>query len=492
MKRIIFVLFILIFVALNSESFTEYFNDNSDPSDWAMQGDYTYVTEDEGTSYFLRLTHDGNSGELSSAFYKVSSFQNVGWTINATIRISSTDLTGEGLTFVWVNAANISEESDLIGPSYPDQAAPLKGGYGFEFDHSKNQGDANSQEYTHVVALPLIVDPGTSQNLVHINGLETNFSSDNQYYENDGWIDIELSCVQNGNDANLTFKYKHENDSSWETNQPSYIISVDTSGEETSNYDTFDAYFGITAATASTNKTANHDIKKFSLTGTLGNENPLPVTLSSFTATYLNGNAQLQWVTQSETNNLGWNIYRGINDNADEAVQINYDLIPGAGTTSDVTNYNYFDESIDLLIDANYLQNGDNVWYWLESRSVAGSSELFDPVVMTINNPDGDDPTPDFLNNFGLMQNYPNPFNPETSISFSVQEGCEVELDIFNIRGQKVKTLFNGYAAGDSEYPHTVKWDGTNEAGTVVESGIYFYRLKSDKNIQTRKMILMQ
>ncbi len=88
-----------------------------------------------------------------------------------------------------------------------------------------------------------------------------------------------------------------------------------------------------------------------------------------------------------------------------------------------------------------------------------------------------------------LIGNYPNPFNPETRIAFSTKENGPVAIDIFNIRGQKVKALVNeNMVAG----PHTVVWNGTDDNGKNVASGVFFYRMKSGKYTSTKKMILMK
>jgi hypothetical protein len=88
-----------------------------------------------------------------------------------------------------------------------------------------------------------------------------------------------------------------------------------------------------------------------------------------------------------------------------------------------------------------------------------------------------------------LYGNYPNPFNPETMISFSVaQTSLFVILDVFNIKGQKVKTLVNeALPAGK----HSVVWDGKDEKGKNVSSGVYFYKLNIDDKIITSKKCLL-
>jgi len=88
-----------------------------------------------------------------------------------------------------------------------------------------------------------------------------------------------------------------------------------------------------------------------------------------------------------------------------------------------------------------------------------------------------------------LAQNYPNPFNPTTTIAFSMVEAGDVSIEIFNIRGQKVKTLINEYLEfGD----HSLIWEGSNDDNQKVSSGIYFYKMKSANYSATKKMILMK
>jgi len=90
---------------------------------------------------------------------------------------------------------------------------------------------------------------------------------------------------------------------------------------------------------------------------------------------------------------------------------------------------------------------------------------------------------------FSLSQNYPNPFNPQTVISYALPEAVHVRVDIYNLLGQKVKTLVN--AAQEAGYG-TVVWDGTNNQGSSVSSGIYFYRIVAGSFAESKKMILLK
>lgn len=85
---------------------------------------------------------------------------------------------------------------------------------------------------------------------------------------------------------------------------------------------------------------------------------------------------------------------------------------------------------------------------------------------------------------FSLEQNYPNPFNPGTRISFSLPEGGNVKLTVYNLIGQEIGTIVNGYKDAGI---HTINFDGSD-----LNSGIYIYKLESGTFSQTRKMILMK
>lgn len=90
---------------------------------------------------------------------------------------------------------------------------------------------------------------------------------------------------------------------------------------------------------------------------------------------------------------------------------------------------------------------------------------------------------------FGLHQNFPNPFNPNTYIRFDLPQQSRVHLIVYNLLGQKVRTLVNGVQdAGFRE----ILWDGKNDAGVSVSSGVYLYRITSERFVKTRKMMLLK
>ena len=88
-----------------------------------------------------------------------------------------------------------------------------------------------------------------------------------------------------------------------------------------------------------------------------------------------------------------------------------------------------------------------------------------------------------------LMGNYPNPFNPETTISFNVVKDAPVSIDIYNIQGQKVKTLVNNVMTAGT---HTVVWRGDNNEGNKVTSGVYFCKMNAGSYTEIKKMVMMK
>ena len=90
-----------------------------------------------------------------------------------------------------------------------------------------------------------------------------------------------------------------------------------------------------------------------------------------------------------------------------------------------------------------------------------------------------------------LDQNYPNPFNPITTIRYSIRERSHVTLKIYNVAGQLVKTLVNEVQQPLVE-GYRITWDGINNTGNSVASGVYFYRLVAKDFVKTKKMVLLR
>ena len=90
---------------------------------------------------------------------------------------------------------------------------------------------------------------------------------------------------------------------------------------------------------------------------------------------------------------------------------------------------------------------------------------------------------------YNLIGNYPNPFNPTTSIKFVLAFESNLRIDIYNIKGQKVKTLLDThYNAGE----HSISWNGKDDNGSDVVSGVYFYKMQTNEFVAIKKMMLMK
>ena len=246
---------------------------------------------------------------------------------------------------------------------------------------------------------------------------------------------------------------------------------------------------GQTAFDSSINRVNNHGTLGAGTSGDINDPSwilsdaPLPVTLSSFNATFSGGSSLLSWTTQSESNNLGWNVYRSETENVEDYLQINNEMIEGAGTTAEQTDYTFADE--DEVYPAN------SYWYWIESVDNGGTTVLHGPDRIDI--PDTEDELPpELLSNYGLAQNFPNPFNPSTVIAFKLIEtdAPKASLIIYNTKGQVVRT-FNELNTNENEIG-SVTWNGADEGGNTVSSGMYFYKLITDESVYSKKMIMMK
>jgi len=199
---------------------------------------------------------------------------------------------------------------------------------------------------------------------------------------------------------------------------------------------------------------------------TFGNINaPIPVELTSFTATANESSVLINWTTATETNNQGWNIERKQIDEHGQTSWQRIGFVEGSGTSTTTKNYSFND---DKLSSGKY-------HYRLQQIDYDGSMTYSDIVEIEIN----------FLpGKFALYQNYPNPFNPSTLIKFDVPSASFINLSIYNAIGEKVATLVNEQKEAGI---HLVDFNAAN-----LPSGIYIYRLTSDQNVFTNKMMLIK
>jgi len=199
-----------------------------------------------------------------------------------------------------------------------------------------------------------------------------------------------------------------------------------------------------------------------------------PVELSSFTATVNAINkVELNWVSQSENHMTGYRVHRNSSPNQSGAILITPVLIP-ATNTSTAQSYRVTDNSVEI---------GQTYHYWLEAVDYLGS-DFHGPVSVTV---EGN--VPPVLPEVTSMKNaYPNPFKAgsRTNIEVALKAGESGELSIYNLNGQLVRsyTLDQG--------SHSIVWNGKDQRGATVGSGIYFYKLQTPSFNQIKKMVIMK
>lgn len=124
-----------------------------------------------------------------------------------------------------------------------------------------------------------------------------------------------------------------------------------------------------------------------------------------------------------------------------------------------------------------------------QSLDITGVDELADQLFFFTNTPQSSAVGPTALRGVTLRQNHPNPFNPTTTITFDLAEAATVDLTVFDAGGRFVRRLDRGQRAAGV---HRITWNGTDERGEPVASGLYFYRLEMGGEVVSRKMVLLK
>jgi hypothetical protein len=196
---------------------------------------------------------------------------------------------------------------------------------------------------------------------------------------------------------------------------------------------------------------------------------PVQMTNLSAQATSREG-VILNWTTESETNSAGFHVWRGESENAIN-LRVTSVLIPNHGNSSSRNEYTFTDR------DA----HGETFWYKIEEVSLDGQSQFIGPITV-----EAAMPLPE---QFSVSRNYPNPFNPETTIHYELPEDASVSVRVFDLMGREVKTLTDVQMSAGR---YDAKWDGTNQFGNAVSSGMYFIRVQAGEFSAVRKMTLMR
>ncbi len=195
---------------------------------------------------------------------------------------------------------------------------------------------------------------------------------------------------------------------------------------------------------------------------------PLPVELTTFASTVSNGEVILNWKTETELNNYGFEIERQTINNNHSVLSANpwqdIGFVKGSGTSNSPKQYSFVDKNP---------VNGTNFQYRIKQIDNSGKYKYSNAISVEI-----------LPTDFSLYQNYPNPFNPTTTIKYSLPVSSKVVLKVYDISGREISTLVN-----------EVKDAGTYEAqfnGSSLASGVYFYRLQAKNYTETKKFVLLK
>jgi hypothetical protein len=193
----------------------------------------------------------------------------------------------------------------------------------------------------------------------------------------------------------------------------------------------------------------------------------IPVELASFTAISQGNDVILRWTTITESNNSGFYLLRSSGLSPDWQTIA---FLPGAGTTTVPQSYSFIDW---------HLNSG--TWYYrLKQQDLDGQVQYSQIIEVNLL------PTA-----FALYQNYPNPFNSSTMIKYELPVGeHQVRLMIYDLLGHQIQTLIDEENQQVGAYQ--ISWDGRDNAGQVVASGVYFYQLQAGKQTMIRKMVMIE
>ncbi len=206
------------------------------------------------------------------------------------------------------------------------------------------------------------------------------------------------------------------------------------------------------------------------------NNPTLPVELSHFSATLTAENyVQITWTSQTESNLLGYNVYRNHASELSSAIKVS-DLTEGTNTAIAQT-YIYVDEE---------LEDDGTYYYWLQDVDMDGTSNYHGPVSVIFSTEIGAS-TPPIPLVTELGNAYPNPFNPDTNIRYQLKAPDKVKIAIYNTRGQLVRSFERFH---DAPGYYKVTWDGRDSAGRALGSGIYLYKMSCGSYNAVKKLVL--
>jgi len=272
-------------------------------------------------------------------------------------------------------------------------------------------------------------------------------------------------------------------------NAQSYVLDVSTSSQFNSfvpGYQNLNVgnTNSRTVTVPASNMLYYYRLRSFFTAGYSMNSNITSVSLSgqsvnvtSFTADEESpGVVTLYWTQQGEANLAGYYLLRGLNSNLNQAVMISNLMTEGVSEPPYIY-YTYND---------NTTTQGTNNYYWLKAAFLNGSFHYFGPLnILTTANPE-DDYIPQ-SGQVSISSIYPNPFRTSVSVNLAVSKAEPLAVKVFNLKGQYVNTVFEGFKSAGQ---HTLSWSGKDIYGRQSSPGIYFIRLESGSSVKQQKVLL--
>lgn len=409
---------------------------------------FIQILPNRGTPY---LPSDGGDFEESAVEFAAENIAGTGWE-RGNSSIDGKQGTNSG-SFAWVTGVNdanyvSNSEAILYSPNYNFETV---GEYTIAFFSrfaTETGFDGFRVEYS--------LNRGTSWNLLggvaptwynFANGVQaTSFPFQEPYFSGDesgSWSINSLDISSLGGNNNVAFRFVFRSD-----------FTLDSIGVA---------------------------IDDFEIQGE-SNDQILPVELISFTGSaMLDDDAiRLTWRTASEVSNSHWFIERRDGEGQFRTIE----RIEGQGTTPTATDYEFWDRRVE---------QGQTYTYRLSDVGYDGQVTFHPELTVFMGEGNGSG----LPRSYELAQNFPNPFNPETVVPYALPQASDVTVEIYNLLGQKVRLLVDErQEAGFKK----LRWDGRNDQGYAVTSGIYLYRITAvggdaesrQTFVDSRKMMLLR
>lgn len=199
----------------------------------------------------------------------------------------------------------------------------------------------------------------------------------------------------------------------------------------------------------------------------------LYVQVFAFTASYQNNAVILAWQTETETNNAGFMIDRSTDGK-------NWQRIASFQTHTELQPKGMFSAYNDYTFSDQTAEPGKTYNYRLSDTSTTGIVTVHAVVIIN---------TPKLMEKRVQLQVYPNPFNPQTTIYYTIKDHSSVKVEIYDLLGQHVSTLYDGYQESGS---YQFYWNGRFENGLQAPSGNYFVRLQTSNQYFIQKILIMR